>query len=124
MIESYKCRRCGDRDELLAATVGGHNRCTMQLPDYDVPTAAELTHDALAMNRAALSEDYDEVRFRLTLVIRAASRMGQTALSQQAQRVHEFLGPLGTSPPVGYGFHLRSLSTLIAVVAAVKKRKY
>lgn len=94
----------------------------MQLPNAPSPTALDLANDAMAMNKAALSEDYDEARFRVVLIVRAAEMMGQAALLKRAIRARESLGPFGTPPPIGYGVHLNSLSILIAVVAAARKR--
>jgi hypothetical protein len=72
---------------------------------------AEMTQDALAMNRALLDSDYAEARFRAKLLHHQASRTGDASLEEATALVVRLLGHHGTTPGLGCGAAMLAVST-------------
>jgi hypothetical protein len=72
---------------------------------------AEMTQDALAMNRALLDSDFTEARFRAKLLHHQAALIGDTPLLDAASLVVRLLGRHGTTPSLGCGAAMLALST-------------
>jgi hypothetical protein len=64
---------------------------------------AVLVREAAAMGDAALEKDMDEARFRAQLIAAKADDAGYVDLALAAAHLVVILGPVGTTPGVGYG---------------------
>jgi hypothetical protein len=74
---------------------------------------AEMTQDALAMNRALLDADFTEARFRAKLLHHQAALTGDTPLVDAIALVVRLLGRQGTTPALGCGAAMLAVSTLL-----------
>ncbi len=72
---------------------------------------AEMTQDALAMNRALLDSDFTEARFRAKRLHHQAASTGDAPLADAAALVVRLLGRQGTIPALGCGAAMLAVST-------------
>ncbi|MDQ7996918.1 MAG: hypothetical protein AAGC76_13855 [Luteibacter sp.] len=77
---------------------------------------AELSLEAHACSVAILGEDYDEARFRATLVVSKAQKFGRSEVAKLAAAAVQALGPAGTPPGTGYGIHLLAVAKALDVI--------
>ena len=66
-------------------------------------TVAEIVRDSAAMNDAALAGDFEDARFRASLVVAKADAAGHIDLVLAAAYTVDRLGPPGSTPRDGYG---------------------
>lgn len=75
---------------------------------------AELSLEGAAMNEAALAGDFDEARFRASLLGAKAAEARLTSIAALAQVVESTLGAPGSDPGQGYGEAMLRLANLIS----------
>ncbi|MGN6094571.1 MAG: hypothetical protein ACTHOL_19650 [Luteibacter jiangsuensis] len=75
---------------------------------------AELSLEGAAMNEAALAGDFDEARFRASLLRAKAAEAGLTNIAAMARIVETSLGKPGMEPGEGYGEAMLRLANLIS----------
>ncbi|MGN6478792.1 hypothetical protein [Luteibacter sp.] len=73
----------------------------------------DLKNAALAMNRAAIGEDFDGARYWASRIANQSARCGQLEVQAAALRVLLFLGPFGTEPTRGFGKAMLELAELL-----------
>lgn len=73
----------------------------------------DLKNTALAMNRAAVAEDFDAARYWATRIAKQSARCGQLEIEAAALRVLLFLGPSGSEPTRGFGKAMFELAELL-----------
>lgn len=79
-------------------------------------TVAEIVRDAAAMGDAALAGDFDEARFRGSLIIATADAAGLPDVALAAGLVLDQLGASGSLPKEGYGAAILSLADRLEAV--------
>ena len=84
-------------------------------PSYEarILLIAELAADGMAMNDAALASDWEEARFRASLIRAKAEEASLSAIVQAARYVQATLGPTGSSPSQSYGKAMLDLANII-----------
>lgn len=87
------------------------NGKTMALMDF-----AELTLEARACSVAILAEDFDEARFRATIVVAKALAFNQPEVAEHAAAAVHALGPAGTPPGSGYGGHVLTMAKALDAI--------
>lgn len=68
-----------------------------------IPDVAVLVREAAAINDDALALDFDGARFGSQLIAAKADHLGHVDLAIAAAHLAVILGPVGTTPPPGYG---------------------
>lgn len=79
-------------------------------------TVAEIVREAADMGDAALAGDFDEARFRATLIIALADAAGLNDVALAAARALDKLGATGEKPKSGYGAAILSLADRLDAV--------
>jgi hypothetical protein len=74
---------------------------------------AELSLEGAAMNEAALASDFDQARFRASLIGAKAEEAALTAIATMVRAVETALAAPGSNPGEGYGDAMLQLATLI-----------
>jgi hypothetical protein len=74
----------------------------------------ERMREAAAMGDAALAGDFDEARFRASLIIETADAAGLVDVVLAAARTLDQLGPAGGTPKRGYGTAILLLADRLA----------
>ena len=71
--------------------------------EESILAAADIAREAEAMSRATLDRDFDEARFRASLIVDKAAAAGLDRVACAAARALERLGPVGARPHSNYG---------------------
>ncbi len=76
----------------------------------------EMTLEARACSVAILANDFDEARFRATLVAAKAETFRQDEVAIEAAAAVRTMGPLGTEPGSGYGIHMLAMAKALDAI--------
>jgi len=79
-------------------------------------TIAEIVLDCEEMSRAALAHDFDEARFRASLIASKAREAGLVRVAAAAERAIARPGPHAQFPHSGYGGELLRVASAIDVI--------
>ena len=82
--------------------------------DDDAVSIAEMTHDALAMNRALLESNWPEARFRAGLLLHQATATGDADLIGALLVLNRKLGTPGGPPGPGCESAMLAVSDLLS----------
>jgi hypothetical protein len=74
---------------------------------------AELSIDVAEMGNATLSGDFDEARFRISLILAKTRQRGLLSATEAAENVALLLSRAVTSLPIGYGHAMLRLAKLL-----------
>lgn len=77
---------------------------------------ADITREAEAISRAALDRDFDEARFRASLIVERATAGGLAQVAAAAAKTLERLGPCGALPRKGYAEAVLGLASAVDVL--------
>lgn len=84
--------------------------------EQSILIVADITREAEAISRAALDRDFEEARFRATLLLEKATVGALTQVAGAAARALDRLGPSGALPNKGYGEAILGLASAVDVL--------